>query len=122
MNLNQKQIETKVKVEFFAKLFGIEPEWAVAIAFIESSLGIQQRSATNCKGVFQMSSIAMKDLLLSMPRIDDDYVDIVCGIAFLRLLLKRHKSIKSATEHYCNPDDREFYIPKMQKLMQEFSR
>ena len=122
MNLNEKQIETKIKVELFARLFGIEPEWAVSVAYIESSLGLNQRSPTNCRGVFQMSSIAMEDLLIAMPSIDDDLIDIVCGIAFLRLLLRRHKTIKKATEHYCDPADREKYVPRVQELMQEFSK
>ena len=114
--LTQRQIETKVKIEFFAKLFGIDPKWAVAIATIESSLGEHQKSSTNCLGVFQMSSIAMKDLLQNMETLDDDLVDIVCGIAFLRLLLRRHGSIKKATEHYCDPNDRHFYVSRVLEL------
>jgi len=118
-NLTQKQIETKVKIEFFARLFGIDPVWAVAVAMTESSLGIFQKSPTGCSGVFQMSTIAMKDLLLSMRDIDDDMVDIVCGIAFLRLLLKRWKTIEQATEHFCDPDDRNFYLNRVKKYMDE---
>jgi membrane-bound lytic murein transglycosylase MltF len=112
-NLTQKQIETKVKIEFFARLFGVDPKWAVAIAMVESSLGLAQKSPTGCSGVFQMSTIAMKDLLLSMRDIDDDMVDIVCGIAFLRLLLKRWKTIEKATEHFCDPNDRSFYLQRV---------
>ena len=117
--MNEKQIETKVKIEFFSKLFGIDPKWAVAVAMVESSLGIAQRSPTNCLGVFQMSSIAMKDLLQNMASIDDDLIDIVCGIAFLRLLLKRHKSIEKATAKFCDPNDRDFYIKKVLDIMEE---
>jgi len=117
MNLNQKQLETKDTIKSFAKIFGIDPSWAVAVAMIESSLGINQKSPTNCRGVFQMSSIAMKDLLYEMENIDDDLVDIVCGIAFLRLLLKRWKSIEKATEHYCDPLDKDFYIDRVKYFM-----
>lgn len=120
MNLSQKQIETKIKIEFFARLFGIDPRWAVAVAMTESSLGENQLSPTKAKGVFQMTSIAMKDLLQSMPYDDDDFVDIVCGIAFLRLLLNRWKTIEEATKHFCNPKDRHFYIDKVKHFMSSF--
>ena len=119
MSLTEKQIETKVRIEFFSKLFGIDPDWAIAIAMTESSLGLKQKSPTNCLGVFQMSTIAMKDLLLNMAQLDDDLVDIVCGVAFLRLLLKRHKTIEKATEHYCDPNDRDTYVPKVLNYMAE---
>lgn len=120
MNLTKKQIETKTKIEFFAKLFGIDPVWAVSIAMVESALGTAQKSPTRCLGVFQMSSIAMKDLLYSMEQIDDDMVDIVCGIAFLRLLLKRWGSIEEATDKYCDPKDRYFYGAKVKQYMDIF--
>lgn len=115
--LTQKQVETKVKIEFFARLFGIDPKWAVAVGMVESSLGMAQKSPTGCSGVFQMSTIAMKDLLLSMRDIDDDMVDIVCGIAFLRLLLKRWKMTEKATKHFCDPNDRGFYWDRVKRYM-----
>jgi hypothetical protein len=117
MQLNQKQAETKAKIELFARLFGIDPSWAVAVAMTESSLGLHQLSPTRCRGVFQMSSIAMRDLLLTMDQIDDDLVDIVCGIAFLRLLIKRHGTIEQATKHYCDPQDRGFYWDRCRHFM-----
>ena len=117
--LTNKQIETKAKIEIFSRIFGVDPKWATAIAFTESSLGLNQKSPTHCRGVFQMSTIAMKDLLYEMEKIDDDLVDIVCGIAFLRLLKKRWSTIEDATAHYCAPNDRNFYIPKVLKLMEE---
>ena len=118
--LSQKQFETKAKIELFAQLFGIDPLWASSVAMTESSLGTHQESPTGCKGVFQMSSIAMKDLLISMSGIDDDLVDIVCGVAFLRLLLKRHKTIEEATKHYCDPKDKLFYLDRVKFYMSEF--
>jgi len=117
--LNQKQAETKAKIELLAGMFDIDPSWAVAIAMTESSLGEAQLSPTGCKGVFQMSTIAMKDLLISMQEIDDDLVDITCGIAFLRLLLNRHKTMEQATKHYCDPDDRGFYWDRVRHFMGE---
>ncbi len=121
MDLSQKQLSTKIKIEFFSRLFQIDPAWAAAVAMVESSLGTTQKSPTGCLGVFQMSTIAMKDLLNSMQAIDDDLVDIVCGIAFLRLLLKRWGSIEAATEHFCDPNDRSFYVGRVVSYMSQFT-
>ena len=51
------------KIKAFAPQLGVDPSWAAAIAMTESSLGINQLSPTGARGVFQMTSIAMKDLL-----------------------------------------------------------
>ena len=118
MDLTPKQIETKTKIEIFARLFGIDPKWAVAVAMVESSLGEHQKSPTGARGVFQMTSIAMDDLRYSMEKGDDDLVDIACGVAFLRLLLRRWKSYQSATVHYCDPNDRDFYLKKVMEYME----
>jgi len=115
--MEQKQIETKTKIELLAGLFGLDPKWAVAVAMTESSLGLHQLSPTGCKGIFQMSTIAMKDLLLTMQQNDDDLVDIMCGLAFLRLLLRRHGSIEQATKHFCDPQDRGFYWDRVRYYM-----
>ena len=120
MELNQKQIETKKKIELLAEVFGVDAKWALSVAMVESSLGLHQKSPTGCRGVFQMSGIAMKDLLYSMEDIDDDMVDVACGILFLRLLLKRWKTEAEATLHYCDPMDRSFYDKRIQKYMSEF--
>lgn len=122
MELNQKQQSTKEKIEQFAKLFGIDPEWASAVAMTESSLGLKQLSKTNCRGVFQMSSIAMVDLLISMKEIDDDLIDIACGTAFLFLLLKRWKTIDKATSHFCDPNDKDFYIKRVMNYRSSFKK
>ena len=119
LDLNTKQVATKTKIEFIARMFDINPLWASAVAMTESSLGIEQESPTKCKGVFQMSTIAMKDLLQSMPAQDDDLVDIVCGVAFLRLLLKRWKTEDEATMHFCSPADRHFYLDRVKFYMKE---
>lgn len=116
-NLNEKQIETKTKIEQFANLFGVDPKWACAIAMTESSLGLKQKSLTGCLGVFQMSLVAMKDLLQEIGQIDDDVVDIACGLSFLWLLLKRWKTMEEATNHFCDPNDRGFYWDKVQEYM-----
>ncbi|MBU2346572.1 MAG: transglycosylase SLT domain-containing protein [Gammaproteobacteria bacterium] len=121
MSLTQKQIETKTKIDFYSRLFGVDPLWAAAVAMVESALGEHQKSPTGARGVFQMTSIAMKDLLQSMEVIDDDTLDIVCGIAFLKLLLKRWKTIEVATNHYCDPGDISFYLARVEKFMGEFA-
>ncbi len=120
MNLLASQLKIKGTIEAFAKLQLIDPAWAVSIAMIESSLGVYQKSPTGCKGVFQMSSIAMKDLLQEMEKHDDDLIDISCGISFLYLLLKRHGDIRTATAHFCDPADRDFYVPKVFAYMDTF--
>jgi len=122
MDLDKKQIETKVKVEFFAKLFGIDPLWAAAVAMTESSLGKKQKSPTGCRGVFQMSSIAMKDLLQIMALSDNDLGDISCGVWFLSELLKRWGTIEEATKHFCDPNDRSFYYDRVVKFMEQFKK
>lgn len=111
--MNAKQLEVKTKIEQMAAILGVDPEWAVAIAFVESSLGLHQKSPTGCRGVFQMSTIAMKDLWLEMEKADDEMVDICCGLLFLRLLLRRHKTIKEATSRFCDPKDRGFYVNRV---------
>jgi len=121
MNLTQRQIEVKDTTEFFARIFGIDPLWASAVAMTESSLGEKQKSPTGCRGVFQMSGIAMKDLLQDMEKIDDELIDIACGVAFLRLLLRRWKTIDEATSHFCDPNDRDFYINRVHEYMEKFA-
>jgi membrane-bound lytic murein transglycosylase MltF len=117
LTLNEKQKDTLAKIIKISEFFGVDPKWAAAVAMTESSLGLYQVSKTGCKGVFQMSSIAMKDLLLEMTNKDDDLIDIACGIAFLYLLKKRWGSIESATYHYCDPNDRVFYIDRVKQYM-----
>jgi len=114
--METKQIETITKIKVLAPLLGVDPAWACAIAETESSSGLNQKSGTGCLGVFQMSTIAMKDLLQQMEAKDDDMIDILCGLMFLRLLLKRHGSIEKATERYCDPMDRDLYVPRVMKL------
>jgi len=120
MNLTVKQKETIEKIKTVASLIGIDPAWATAVAMVESSLGEHQLSPTGCKGVFQMSMIAMKDLHQLMQQEDDDFADIACGMLFLRLLLKRWKTIEKATAHFCDPADRDFYVDKVKEYMKVF--
>lgn len=118
--MTQQQVDVKRKIECVATMFGIDPAWAVAVAMVESSLGLHQISPTGCVGVFQMSTIAMKDLLQEMVKDNDELVDIVCGVAFLRLLLHRWHSMESATDHFCDPGDRGLYLDRVKEWMTKF--
>jgi hypothetical protein len=118
ITLTKKQQETKDNIEAIASLLNVDPLWAIAIAMTESSLGEHQHSSTGCLGVFQMSSIAMRDLLKSMEG-NDDLIDIACGVAFLRLLFKRWKNIEDATLHFCDPADKDFYLDRVKRYMRE---
>jgi len=113
--MTPRQTDTKVKIKTFAGLFNVDPDWAIAIATVESSLGENQKSPTGAKGVFQMTQIAMKDLWLLMGEVDDDYADIACGILFLKLLRKRWGSMKEATKRYCDPNDAHFYVDRVSR-------
>jgi len=117
--MTPEQQANKAIIEQLAAIVGIDPKWAVAVAMTESSLGLHQKSPTGARGVFQMTSIAMKDLLLSMEARDDDMVDMLCGVAFLWLLYKRHGSIEEATMKYCDPNDRHFYWNRVKKYMED---
>jgi len=120
MNLLIRQLEVKEDIERVAEALHVDPAWAVSIAMVESSLGTHQKSPTGCRGVFQMSSIAMKDLLQAMTDTGDDLIDIACGLAFLRLLLGRHKTLEAATNKYCDPADRGFYFDRVLSYMKVF--
>lgn len=121
LKLLPNQIQVMEKIRIAAQAVSIDPVWAAAVALKESSLGINQLSPTGCKGVFQMSTIAMKDLLLEMEKRDDDLIDIYCGVLFLRLLLKRHKTIPKATARFCDPADRATYVPDVLRFMEELT-
>lgn len=120
MDLSQKQIETKTRIETFARLLGVDPVWATAVAMTESSLGEFQESPTHARGVFQMTSIAMKDILYAMSESNDDWDDILCGLIFLRILIKRWKTWEEATRHFCDPADRKFYVDRVRHFMSLF--
>lgn len=117
LKLNQKQLKTKQLIEQLSSIVGLDPTWANAIALTESSLGLNLESPTHCKGVFGMSSIAMKDLLQSMTT--NKVVGTLCGIAFLCLLLERWKTIEKASNHFCDPKDLSFYFDKVKLYMKQ---
>ena len=119
MNLDAKQLETLDKIRAAAKILDVDPDWVASVAMVESGLGKYQLSKTGAKGVFQMTTIAMKDLLQEMQKSDDDLIDIACGVLFLRLLLKRWKTVDEATGHFCDPNDKGFYIDRAHKYMKE---
>lgn len=113
---------TEAKIRRLASVVGVDAAWALAIAEVESSMGQFQKSKTGARGVFQMTTIAMKDLWLQMELQDDDLADILCGLLFLRLLKNRWGSKEEATRHYCDPNDRDFYVPKVLMLMDKYHK
>lgn len=122
MSLNPNQEKVKQAIENFASLLDVDPNWACAIAMVESSLGENRISRTNCRGVFQMSSIAMEDLRQQMGLPDDDLIGIVCGLLFLRLLYQRWGTLDEATNHFCDPNDRGFYLNRVLGYMQSLNQ
>lgn len=120
MELNPKQKRVKELIERVCDAIGQSPLWPLAIAMTESSLGLNQKSGTGARGVFQMTSIAMKDLLQEMEKQDDEIIDILCGVAFLYLLEKRWGSFQEATKRFCDPKDRDFYWDRVKKYMEAF--
>ena len=118
MTDHQKYI--KLTIEELSLALGVDPSWALAIAEQESSLGEHQLSPTGAKGVFQMTRIAVLDLLQESQKKDDDLIDICFGLLFLRLLLKRWGTVEEATGHYCDPSDKHFYVPAVIKKMAKY--
>ena len=120
MELSAKQQDVRDKIRKIAEFFNLDPDWLLGIAMTESALGEHQKSPTGARGVFQMTSIAMKDLLQEMEKSNSDLIDIACGAAFLYLLKSRWVSEEDATSHFCDPADRHFYIDRTMKYKSEF--
>lgn len=121
MDLNNKQSVVKDRITLLSVVMGLDPKLTVAIAMTESSLGLNQKSPTGCKGVFQMSSIAMKDLLQEMVKVDDEIIDIACGLAFIHLLVRRWKTTEEVVAHFCDPKDFDFYLERVNYYMENFN-
>ena len=101
------------KIREVCELIGFPVSLALAIAEVESAMGKYQLSPTGARGVFQMTSIAMKDLLLEMERHDDEWVDILCGLAFLHVLKRRWKEPEAIVKRYCDPAEKDAYWEKV---------
>lgn len=116
--------EDDVKKMIFkvCKAVGVDPAVAMAISEIESQHGMYRQSPTGARGVFQMTSIAMKDLLIEMAEPDRQALGICCGVAFIRLLMTRHEDELTAISKYCDPDDREWYPEKVLRLAEKYRR
>lgn len=116
-----KPISIKDKIKAISEIVGLDPAWVLAIAEVESSMGVNQLSPTGARGVFQMTSIAMAELLRIMVRKDDEWADILCGIAYLNALKNQWGSEDSATIKFCNPKDRDFYLSRVRKAREKFN-
>lgn len=113
---------TKDKIKIFSRLFGVDPAYALAVAKVESNMGKYQRSHTGARGVYQMTTIAMRDLWLEMEKQDDDIVDIAIGILFLRLLKQRWGTEEVGIHYFCDPKDRNFWVPKVKIEMEKYRK
>jgi hypothetical protein len=121
----EERLTIEDRIILVAKLLDVDPNWCLAVAEVESAMGKHQLSPTGAKGIFQMTSIAMKDLLLEMRGKNNywkEWIDICNGILFLGLLKIRWKTKEKATNHYCDPKDRHFYWPKVTVLMEKFRK
>jgi hypothetical protein len=118
--MTDRQKATIEKIRKLAPIIGVDTSWALAIADQESSLGEHQLSPTGAKGDFQMTRIAILDLLAESQKKDDDLIDICFGLLFLRLLLRRWGTIEEATGHYCDPNDKHFYVPSIMAKMRKY--
>jgi membrane-bound lytic murein transglycosylase MltF len=121
MNLSQQQLKIKSLIEQVTLSIGDNPILSVAVALVESSLGLQLKSPTGAKGVFQLTSIAMKDLHQEMDKKGNEVIGVLCGLAFIHLLIKRHKTVEEVIHHYCDPKDYDFYIQQIKAYMKELS-
>lgn len=116
------QDEIKKSIYAIAKIVGVDPAIALAVSEVESNHGVHLRSPTGAKGVMQMTSIAMKDLLNVMDTPGKEIIGICCGVCFLKLLKDRHKTDIKALEKYCDPKDRSWYPEKVLKLAESYRK
>ncbi len=93
MILNQKQEEVKDLIERVCKAINFSKNWPLAIAMTESSLGLKQ---------------------------DDEIIDVLCGIAFIYLLMKRWGTWKGVVDHFCDPKDRDFYWNRVNGYINQY--
>jgi len=114
---NIESWSTENKIKLFSAIFSLDPVLSLSVAHVESSMGKNQLSPTGAKGVFQMTTIAMKDLLNEMEKHDDDLIDISAGCAFLRTLKRRWGMPENIVKHYCDPKEQEKYWKKVQIAM-----
>jgi len=90
---------------------------AVAICDVESAMGKYILSPTGARGAFQLTSIAMRDMLQAMGERRYERTAILCGIAFLCLLQDRWQPADVIVKHYCDPAERDAYWAKVQAKM-----
>jgi len=116
------QGEVKEAIFKIAKIVGVDPGIALAVSHIESRHGVHLKSKTGALGVFQMTSIAVRDLHHSMATPGHEIIGICAGICFLSLLMKRHEDLRKALDKYCDPNDREWYADRVIRLANEYRR
>lgn len=105
------------KIRAICKIVEFPEDLAVAIAKVESAMGKYILSPTGAKGIFQLTSIAMKDMLQVMAEHKYERTAILCGIGFLCLLQDRWMDAQEIVFHFCDPAEKDAYWKKIQKVI-----
>lgn len=110
------------KIRAICEIMGFSGDLAVAVATVESAMGKYIISPTNARGLFQLTSIALKDMLQAMGLERHERVAMLCGIAFLCLLQDRWgDDPRTIVGHYADPAEKEAYWKKIQKALTQTS-
>lgn len=116
------QEEVKKATFEIARIVKVDPAICLAISEIESTHGLHLKSPTGALGIFQMTTIAMKDLHMSMVTPGLEINGILAGVGFWNVLKTRHKDDEKAVAKYCDPKDRDWYIKKTLDLASEYRK
>lgn len=116
------QEEVKKAIFEICRIVGVDPAIAMAVSHVESSHGAHLKSPTGALGVFQMTSMAMKDLHLEMATPGKEIIGVCAGICFLFLLIGRHKDELTVLQKYCDPKDRPWYPAKVLGLAEKYRK
>lgn len=111
-------VTTEEKIRAICEIIEFPADGAVAIAQVESAMGKYLLSRTGARGIFQLTSIAMRDMLEAMARPKHERTGILCGLAFLCLLQDRWTDLDTIVRHYCDPDEKEAYLAKVHEFME----
>jgi hypothetical protein len=122
MSLTQKQTEIFNLCKDHAIWLGIDPSWALAIADQESTFGLNLISPTGARGIYQDTTIAMKDILEFIGHDNEAAykASIAVGQSELLVLLTRWHDIEIATSHYCDPKVKAQYVASVMSKIKQY--
>jgi len=94
-------------IKFFAHLHGVNPGFALTVAIIESDLDVNAKSRTNARGLFQLTSSAVDEVVKYHPRLAranrNDWYDAdwnaEVGVLYLHIIMKRYLRGNPASEN-----------------------